>query len=68
MTEYISFAPWRREKWKGHPSKKAVRQAITYDRGRGRLTIFARGVNGNGEVFLLEVPPACWAEQFGESV
>ncbi|MFJ9213043.1 hypothetical protein [Streptomyces sp. NPDC102264] len=67
MTEYISYAPWRREEWKGHRTKKAVRQAIAYDRGRGRLTIFARGVNGTGEAFLLEVPQARWAEQFEEA-
>lgn len=67
MTEYISFSAGRIEQWKGHRTKKGVRQAIAYDRGRGRLTIFSRGVNGSGEVFLLEVPQERWAEQFEEA-
>lgn len=62
MDEYISHVPYRREEWKGHASKRAVRQAIAYDRGSGRLRIFTRGVNGNGDVFFLEVPRDQWDE------
>ncbi|MFB7919368.1 hypothetical protein [Streptomyces sp. NPDC056061] len=67
MTPYISFVPFRREEWKAHATKKAVRQAIAYDRGRGGLRIFAQGVGGDGRVFFLEIPRDQWGERFEEA-
>ncbi|KUF18831.1 hypothetical protein [Streptomyces silvensis] len=64
MTEYISFVPFRREEWKAHPSKRAVRQAIAYDKGRGDLRIFSRGVSGTGAIFFLEVSRDDWEALF----
>lgn len=67
MTEYISFSPYRREEWKAHPTKRAVRQAISFDGGRGHLRIFTRGVSGTGATFFLEISADTWDEQFGEA-
>ncbi len=68
MEEWISFSPWRREEWKSHRSKKAVRQAIAYDRGRGQLKLFGRGVSGDGRLFFLGIPAEQWDEIFQEAV
>lgn len=63
MDPYMSFSPYRREEWKGHATKKAVRQAIRYDRGSGRLVIFSHGHDDAGQV-IREIPREEWAASF----
>ncbi|MGW1828870.1 hypothetical protein ACWCO0_09490 [Streptomyces tubercidicus] len=70
MDPYISYAPWRREEWKGHATKKAVRMAIAYDRGRGHLRIFrlspGQSTRSPGAVEYLEAPRDAWDELFAD--
>ncbi|MEV4037686.1 hypothetical protein [Streptomyces umbrinus] len=67
MDQWISYVPWRREEWKGHTSKKAVRQAIRYDRGRGALKIFERAESESGtSVGYDEVPRGDWDKVFAD--
>lgn len=66
MDPYISYAPYRREEWKGHATKKAVRMAIAYDRGRGRLQLFSNGAYPDGRTFFLEIPRDQWTEMFDD--
>ncbi|MEU1074335.1 MULTISPECIES: hypothetical protein [unclassified Streptomyces] len=63
MDPYISHSPWRREDWKGHATKKAVRQAIAYDRGRDRLSIFVLDHTPAGPVYEL-APREQWDALF----
>lgn len=64
MTDYISYSPWRRQEWKGHETKKAVRRAIAYDRGFAQLRLFSRGEHPGGGVFFLEIPRDEWDAMF----
>ncbi|MFD9442114.1 hypothetical protein [Streptomyces sp. NPDC060001] len=65
MDQWISFSYWRREEWKGHASKKAVRQAIRYDRGRGTLKLFELAESESGTSLEYgEVPRGEWDKVF----
>ncbi|MEU3986123.1 hypothetical protein AB0F77_39705 [Streptomyces sp. NPDC026672] len=70
MDPYISYSPWRREEWKGHSTKKGVRQAIAYDRGRGRLRLFrmfpGQSTLSPEAVEYLEAPRDAWDDLFAD--
>lgn len=60
MEKWISYRPYRNQEWKGHATKKAVRQAIAYHRSMGRLRIF-QWTEDSG---YYEIPRSEWAERF----
>lgn len=67
MDQWISFSPNRREEWKGHETKKGVRQSIRYNRGWGRLRIFERAESESGtSVGYDEIPRGEWDKVFAD--
>lgn len=66
MEAWISFSPWRCEEWRSHRSKRGIRQAIAYDRGRGKLRIFNLGSDQYGVTTYTELLPEEWDETFSE--
>ncbi|GAB7187115.1 hypothetical protein ATKI12_6946 [Kitasatospora sp. Ki12] len=65
MDTYISHSSLRRDKWKAHPSIRGVRQAIEWDRGRSRLTIFGLEHTPTGRVYV-EIPREDWDTEFSD--
>ncbi|MEU7039809.1 hypothetical protein AB0A77_01970 [Streptomyces varsoviensis] len=65
MDPYISHVPRRRVEWKGHATKKGVRQAIAWDRGRGRLSIFELNHAPGGPIYTI-VPSEEWTSAFAD--
>ncbi|MFC9620246.1 hypothetical protein ACFTXM_09680 [Streptomyces sp. NPDC056930] len=63
--EWLSYASGRRESWKCHHTKKAVKRAIAH--GSEGLTIFCKGRSATGAVFFIEVPPEDWQELFNNA-
>ncbi|MFD0276201.1 hypothetical protein ACFVHB_20170 [Kitasatospora sp. NPDC127111] len=66
MDTYISHSSWRREEWKGHPSKEGARRAILYNRGRSAVLTIFRLERGSAGLAYRVVPQEYWDLEFAD--